>query len=383
MAEFEPVNELEFRMRAALATGDQETYLRLLAAADLVLPVGGTVVDAWPTVVSEGQTFVAAYTSPAAMAVSTTGQFEGGRAVAFRDLVAAWPDPAWSLVVDPGLPLAAHLPASLIRQMAGGEFGVQDTVPLPPADPDPPAADPVGASPAAATTGAETDDHDDLADELDDGPAGDLDGERAGRPVSPAAEVPEEPPRDWPPRYAADEPAAPVEAEEPDTDPVPTVMQKVIPPDQVGFYLDKGYDWVAGYVHRWQDAAELETVPDIVRNLGLAYAGSPFSVTDDAVHVLRWTAYRSELYRVPIGGTDESAVDETPGGWVVEHPPFSGTGEVPGSRLRIPEYKIDSIRLPHQAEMWRIGADGSHRFMAVYDADEQRWLVNRELVREV
>ncbi|HEY3502440.1 MAG TPA: SseB family protein [Actinocatenispora sp.] len=360
MAEFEPVNELEFRMRAALAAGDQETYLRLLAAADLVMPVGGPAGDAWPTVVSGEVTFVAAYTSPAAMAVSTTGQFERGRSVPFREMVARWPDPAWSLVVDPGLPLAAHLPASLVRQMAGGEFGVRDTSPLPPADAEPDDGYDDDPYPAATTDPGEG-----YGAEPGDGV-----GPAVGDGADPAYGI-DDRPGEWPP--PADEPVSgQVPAEDPETDPVPTVMQKVIPPEQVGFYLDKGYDWVAGYVHRWQDAAELETVPDIVRNLGLTYEGSPFSVTDDAVHVLRWTAYRSELYQVPAAEAGEPEPSDDP-----ERPPYAG--EPP----RIPEYRIDSIRLPHQAEMWRIAANGSHRFMAVYDADEQRWLVNRDLVRGV
>ncbi|BCJ30731.1 SseB family protein [Actinocatenispora sera] len=325
MAEFEPVNDLERQMREALAAGDQEQYLRLLSGAELVLPVGDDDRTVWPTMVADERTFVAAYTSPAAMAVSTVGQYEQGRPVRFRDLVDQWPDPGWSLVVDPGLVLAAHLPASLIRQIAGGEFGV--TEPEPPAD------------------------------------------EPAHDPWAPAAA------RDWPPN------AEPAEDEHDETT-VPTVMQKAVPPNQVRFYLDKGYDWVAGYVHRWQDTAELETVPDIVRNLGLGYPGSPFAVTDESLFLLRWTAYRAELYRPPLGATDDERLAEVPGGWVVEHPPFAGDGQVAGSRLTIPEYKIHSMRLPHQAEMWRIDAAGEHTFVAVYDADERRWLVNRELVGE-
>ncbi|MGA8114599.1 MAG: SseB family protein [Actinocatenispora sp.] len=325
MSEFAPVNDLETRMAAALAVDDQESYLRLLATAELVLPAdgagGGTV---WPTVVSDGQTFVAVYTSPTAMEVSTTGQFRSSRTVGFRELVADWPDPSWSLVVDPGLKLAANLSASLIRQMAGGEFTA------------------VSAEPARVGDGH--------------------------------GYLPERPRAD---------PAPALEPVDIDSEAVPTVMQKVIPPSHVSFYLDQGYDWVAGYVHRWQDTAELETVPDMVANLGLGYPGSPFTRDDTALYVLRWTAYRAELYRSPLGDTDETRLAEVPGGWVVEHPPFTGDGQVPYSRLDIPEYKIDSMRLPHQAEMWRISAGGGHRFVAVYDADEQRWLVNQNLAGEV
>jgi hypothetical protein len=307
---FEPANPVEAKMAEALARGDEEAFLRLLVGAELVLPVSVVPGSSrWGTVTIDGEVYLVAYTSWAAMMRSTEGEFDQFQTMTFSELAGHWPDPRWRLVLDPGLPIAAHLPTNLIRQLAGGEFN------------------PVG------------------------GAAGEPEG-------------------------AADPATEPAEADAAG----PTVMQKVIPRAQVPFYLDKGYDWVAGYVHRWQDVAELTTVPDLVENLGLGYPGSPFSAYDDAVFVLRWTAYRAELYRAPLGGTDEESMRSVPGGWVVEHPPFTGTGYVSHSRLAIPEYKINSIRLPHQAEMWRIGADGEHHFVAVYDADDQRWLVNRDLV---
>lgn len=352
MIELEPANELERRMLAALDAGDQDGYLHLLADAELVMPDAGG--SGWATVVVDGRTFIAAYTSDAAMAISTDGQFRYGRRVTLRELVASWPDPAWSLVIDPGLPLAAHLPATLLRQIDGGEFvpsrEVSDAVTqvLPRID------DSFEASFRAAGLDVPT------PGAFESGFGAGYDGRvesGLGRVLERACEV--------------------------DEDLVPTVMQKVIPPDQVAFYLDKGYDWVAGYVHRWQDAAPLTTAADLIANLGLSYPGSPFSVTDPSVYLLRWTAYRAELYRTPLGATDAATMADIPGGWVVEHPPFSGTGHVSGSRLSICEYKIDSIRLPHQAEMWRVTDTGEHHFVAVYDADEQRWLVNRDLVGEL
>lgn len=351
MAEFEPVNELETRMLAALSGDDQTSYLRLLADAELILPAGdGVAAPAWATMEHDGQTYLAAYTSRAALAVSTTGQFSRSRSVGFRDLVAGWPDPTWSLVIDAGLPLAAHVPPSLIRQIAGGEFGDAAETPD-----------------TTTTTLLPRITEDDLDADLDRLPS--RDGAFGGAGFDDS--VPGDAGRD-----AAD-------AERDGQAAVPTLMQKVIPPDQVPFYLDKGYDWVAGYVHRWQDVAGLVTVGDIVANLGLAYPGSPFSTADESVYLLRWTAYRAELYRQALGGSNEAAMAEIPGGWIVEHPPFTGAGQVTQSRLVIAEYKIDSIRLPHQAEMWRVAADGAHHFVAVYDADEQRWLVDRTLVREV
>lgn len=311
VVEYEPVSELERRMLAALGAGDQAGYLRLLATAELTLPVVAAG-RGWATVTAQGRTFVAAYTSHEAMcAADADGALERGRTLTLAELAAAWPDPTWSLVVDAGLDLAAHLPASLVRQIAAGEFGDRDGEPAPVPVADPPDA------------------------------RGDDEGD------------------------------------------VPTVMQKVVPPRQVSYYLDMGYDWVAGYVHRWRDVADLVTVSDIVTTLGLEYPGSPFSGYDRSVYLLRWTAYRSELYHaVPaaVDAPDDAVPGDDGGGPGVERPPR--TGPAVAYRLAVTEYRIDSIRLPHQAEMWRVGADGGHHFVAVYDADEQRWLVNRDLLED-
>lgn len=312
MVEFEPANELETRMLAALDAEDQDGYLRLLADAELLLPRPGTEAPTWATVAVDGATFVAAYTSPAAMAISTAGQFVRYRAVGLPDLVAGWPDPSWSLAIDPGLPLAAHLPASLLRQIVAGEFGA----PAVPAEPVPAVAEPARAPAPGQVPGP--------------------------RPVPPA------------PEYDDDSTQILPRVDDEDDEPVPTVMQKLIPPDQVGFYLDKGYDWVAGYVHRWQDAASLTTAADLLAGLGQGMAGPGAAARRDGgdAYLLRWTAYRAELYRSAAG---------------------TGTAVVP-------EYWVNSIRLPHQAEIWRVTGAGEHHFVAVYDADEQRWLVNRALV---
>jgi type III secretion system (T3SS) SseB-like protein len=301
VVEFEPANELETRMLAALDAEDQDGYLRLLADAELLLPRPGTEAPTWATVAADGVTFVAAYTSPAAMAISTAGQFARYRSIALPDLVAAWPDQSWSLAIDPGLPLAAHLPASLLRQIVAGEFGA----PSVPAEPVAAVAEPVRSPVPGPRPAPPTPAYDDATQIL--------------------------------PRIGDE-----------DDEPVPTVMQKLIPPDQVGFYLDKGYDWVAGYVHRWQDAEGLTTAPDLLAALGL---GAAARRDGGDAYLLRWTAYRAELYR-------------------------SADGET----AAVPEYWVNSIRLPHQAEIWRVTGAGEHHFVAVYDADEQRWLVNRALV---
>lgn len=61
-------------------------------------------------------------------------------------------------------------------------------------------------------------------------------------------------------------------------------------------------------------------------------------------------------------------------GWVIERPPFRGNGFAPGESTDVvAEFKVDSARLPHGAELWRIGADAAARLVAVLDTDALVW----------
>jgi hypothetical protein len=152
------------------------------------------------------------------------------------------------------------------------------------------------------------------------------------------------------------------------------IMQKVVPHEQVAWHLEQAYDRVAGFVYRVQDVVDLNTPKLIYESLGLLREGSPFGPDDTEVHVIRWPAYRSGLYRIPFGGQSEEAVRAWgDSGWVVELPPFGGDGFAPGSAGSIREYKVDSMRLPHGSEMYAISSEGSERFVARYDADRLAW----------
>jgi hypothetical protein len=150
-------------------------------------------------------------------------------------------------------------------------------------------------------------------------------------------------------------------------------MQKVVPHEHVNHYLENAYDQVAGYVHRVQDVLGLDTPERLVHGLGLTYEGSPFSDRDQAIHVIRWPVVKNPLFRAPYGGQDEAGMREIPDGWVIEKPPFLGTGYAPGEGGGIAEFKIDSQRLPHGAEMYRIYRSGTQTFVAFFDADHRRW----------
>jgi len=61
-------------------------------------------------------------------------------------------------------------------------------------------------------------------------------------------------------------------------------------------------------------------------------------------------------------------------GWVIERPPFRGNGFAPGEgRDVIAEFKVDSVRLPHGAQLWRMDADGTERMVAIFDCDAPIW----------
>ncbi|MEO3827817.1 SseB family protein [Actinomadura sp. B10D3] len=170
---------------------------------------------------------------------------------------------------------------------------------------------------------------------------------------------------------------SPTEQQPPDRAPQIVVMQKVLRPEHVQHYLEGGYDLVAGYVHRFQDLREIRTPAALIRALGLVYEGSPFSPADEQVFVLRWPAVKPALFRRPLGGIDEWSMGIIPGGWVIEKAPFPGSGYAPGDGPAIPEFKIESQRLPHAAEIYRLDSEGTETLVAGYDADLRRWVVKR------
>jgi hypothetical protein len=152
-----------------------------------------------------------------------------------------------------------------------------------------------------------------------------------------------------------------------------TVMQKTIPAEQVDYYLERGYDRTGGFVHRATEVDHLRTPAELFAALGLVYEGSPFQADAKEAYVLRWPAYRPSLYRIPYGGQSEQAL-RAMDGWVIERPPFRGNGFAPGEgRDVIAEFKVDSVRLPHGAQLWRMDADGSERMVAILDADAPAW----------
>ncbi|MEW2330530.1 SseB family protein [Micromonospora chersina] len=319
-ADFVPANEVEEELLSAAGSGSTDSFLTTLLLARVLLPVAAdSVVGSrpgdpgfvWCTEQIDGGTYVVVYTSPERLADRAGGATETVR-VKFVQLIRRWPDVSWSFAVNPGTPVGATYPGEQVLALANwaAEVGLGDD---PETEPEPPATAP-----------------------------------------APAAE-----PRPAPP---AVDPTRPV------------TMQKAIAPSQLAYYLERGYDRVSGFVHRAGELAHLGTPAELYDALGLGHPGSPFSRDAEEIYVLRWPAYRPSLYRIPYGGQNEGAMRAMEG-WVIERPPFRGNGFAPGeSSDVVAEFKVDSARLPHGTELWRIGADRSERVVAVLDTDALLWV---------
>ncbi len=320
VADFQPANEVEEELLSAANAGNTDTFLSTLLLARVLMPVAadsapgsrpGDPGFVWPAVQLDGQTFVLGYTSPQRFADHTDPAADTIQ-VRFVQLIRRWPDPSWSFAVNPGTPVGAKLPGEQIVALANWatELGLGDD---PESEPEP-SVDPPAPS-----------------------------GDQRKKPAPVA------------------DPARPI------------VMQKAVAPSQLGYYLERGYDRVSGFVHRATELAHLTTPAQLYRALGLQHPESPFAPDADEIYVLRWPAYRPSLYRIPYGGQNEAAMRAMEG-WVIERPPFRGNGFAPGESSDVlAEFKVDSVRLPHGAQLLRLGADGTERLVAVLDADTLSW----------
>jgi hypothetical protein len=241
----------------------------------------------------------------------------------FRELIRHWPRAEWTMLLNPGTRIGASLRGDQVHALS--EWSAR-----------------VGLMKSAASAAQ---------------------AEPPSQPVQPA-QAPAEP-----------SPAASPPQSEGTARSGPAIMQKVLPAGHVAWYLEQGYDRVGGFVHPSPDVDDLRTPIQLYEALGLLYEGSPFSLEDEGVYVMRWPAYCEDLYRIPFGGqTEEELRSWGDSGWVVEHAPFQGTGFASGSGGTVREYKVDSTRLPYGAEMYYLSRDRSERFIAMYDPDQLTWL---------
>jgi hypothetical protein len=321
---FVPANETESELLAAAVTNNTDAFLSTLLLARVILPVpismppGSRPRDKyfpWQIEETDGERLIAVFTSPDRLddyGITRFGPDISTMSMRFIELIEAWPSEKIQFAINPGTAVGTTLPGAQIVALASwaAEVGLRRETPGEIAF----AARRHEAAPSMGVAGA---------------PA-----------VGAATAI---------------------------------VMQRTVPPAQVPFYLERGYDRVSGFVNRASEVAHLRSPRVLYRALGLLYQGSPFAENDTEVHVLRWVAHRPDLYRLPYGGQSESGMRAMQG-WVIERAPFRGNGFAPGDTDVVAEFKVDSARLPHGAQMWRLTRDGNDTLLASFDADAGRWV---------
>jgi hypothetical protein len=139
-AGWRPANAAERALLAALERGDQDRFCQLLAELVLLVPVvGGAGPETGPAAgaperepaeprlatmqLADGALVVPAYTSPEGLADPAAELLTGQHAaIPCATLARRWPDPAWVLAVNPGLPVAAHFLGAELRALVAMVF---------------------------------------------------------------------------------------------------------------------------------------------------------------------------------------------------------------------------------------------------------------------
>jgi hypothetical protein len=337
--EFEPGNRIDQELFEAAEADDTDAFLRVLFAANVLVPISADApLEVTPTepefrwdAAMRDESSVQVFTSLVRLREALAGSEASSRFVYtdFRELIRYWPRAEWTMLLNPGTRIGASLRGDQVHALS--EWSTRVGLMRPAAQPEP---------------------------RPQQEPQQEQEQEQEQPLPAPAGPVAAAPPRPG----GADRSG-------------PPIMQKVLPTAHVAWYLEQGYDRVGGFVHPSSDVGELQTPAQIYQALGLLYEGSPFSLDDEGVYVMRWPAYCEDLYRIPFGGQSE---EELRGwgdsGWVLERAPFLGTGFASGSGGTIREYKVDSARLPYGAELYYLGRDRTERFVAMYDPDRLAWV---------
>jgi hypothetical protein len=121
-AEPAPAPNLEKGLIAAKQRGDQRAYLALIEESGLIVPSTGRpdVVEFATTSLNDGL-YVLTFTTAEGMTRALGGQAEHFRHVSVGRLAAEWPNPAWKLSINLGLPSEAYFDASVLTADAQEE----------------------------------------------------------------------------------------------------------------------------------------------------------------------------------------------------------------------------------------------------------------------
>ncbi|WP_264159353.1 SseB family protein [Actinomadura rudentiformis] len=124
--QFEPQNDVEQRLFEAARRRDTDTFFKILLGAQVLVPADadtpwGISPDdrefPWRPVPVHGQTSIQVFTSLKWM----NEAIGSSRFVmpSLLEMVAAWPDTEWTLVLNPGTPIDATMPGEQVRALSG------------------------------------------------------------------------------------------------------------------------------------------------------------------------------------------------------------------------------------------------------------------------
>ncbi|GIM52115.1 hypothetical protein CAPN004_11450 [Capnocytophaga cynodegmi] len=148
-----------------------------------------------------------------------------------------------------------------------------------------------------------------------------------------------------------------------------TLMQKVIPADDIDMYLSGQYFEVGGSVAKASDTKHLKSFEDYYYyGLRLDYIGTKFHISKNSCGVIRFKSKEiTEKIVIPKGGT----FDE----WDY---PFTSTGFTSGNqgRLGVPEWNLlKRINFNEGDEIWEIFNDGEEILKAIYSKGDKKFII--------
>lgn len=154
---FEPQNDVEQRLFDAAVRRDTDAFFKVLLGAQVLVPAEqetpwGIVPDdpefPWRPVPVHGRVSVQVFTSLKWM----NEAIGSSRFVmpSFLEMVSAWPDAEWTLVLNPGTPIDATMPGEQVRALSGPARTEPPEPPPAPATAAPAPAGPAPAGPASA-----------------------------------------------------------------------------------------------------------------------------------------------------------------------------------------------------------------------------------------
>ena len=147
-----------------------------------------------------------------------------------------------------------------------------------------------------------------------------------------------------------------------------TVMQKVIPKDDINKYLSGDYIEVGGSVAIASDTKHLKSFEDYYYGLRLDYIGTKFHISKNSCGVIRFKSKDIPgNIVIPKGGTFDD--------WDY---PFTATGFTSGNRgrLGIPEWNLlRRVKFNEGDEIWEVSNDGKEILGAIYSKEVENLII--------